>query len=112
MRFEGRIEGAFWLHPRTLGPEPRRLKVANLTQPRFTYNGLLLVAGIWRSRFKNYCCLPSRNGFSRDRMPGDSAAEFDAAVREMLRPWTQNDRIECALIGTVILGRATKSPHA
>ena len=35
-------------YPGTLGPEPRRLTVKNLTQPRFTYNVLLLVAGIWR----------------------------------------------------------------
>jgi hypothetical protein len=35
-------------YPGWPGPEPRRLTVKNLTQPRFTYNGLLLVAGIWR----------------------------------------------------------------
>ncbi|HEX3721620.1 MAG TPA: class I SAM-dependent methyltransferase, partial [Nitrolancea sp.] len=46
----------------------------------------------------------SRNGFSRDRMTSDSAAEFDRAARELLTPYAPGDIVTLRVAGSVVWG--------
>lgn len=47
----------------------------------------------------------SRNGFSRDRMTAESAAEFDEAVRTAVRPYATNDLLPLQIETRVVWGR-------
>ncbi len=47
----------------------------------------------------------SRNGFSRERMSAQQAAEFDAAVRAAAQPFSVDGRIAGQVKGSVIWGR-------
>jgi SAM-dependent methyltransferase len=46
----------------------------------------------------------SRNGFSRDRMSPDSAAEFDRAVHELMVHHTTDDLVTLRISGSVVWG--------
>lgn len=51
----------------------------------------------------------SRNGFSRDRMPPDDAAAFDAAFRALLEPHAWEGIVEFDVVGAVLWGgRSTR----
>jgi SAM-dependent methyltransferase len=46
----------------------------------------------------------SRNGFSRDRMPAESAMEFDALYRQLLDRYCPEDVVRLQTVATVIWG--------
>ncbi len=48
----------------------------------------------------------SRNGFSRDRMSADQAAEFDAAAMEALDKFARNGKLDLAVTARVTWGTA------
>jgi ubiquinone/menaquinone biosynthesis C-methylase UbiE len=47
----------------------------------------------------------SRNGFSRDRMTHQAAAEFDAGVRRVLEDRCPDDTVQFDMVGRIIYGR-------
>jgi len=49
-------------------------------------------------------CIHSRNGFSRARMGGDVAAEFDGQVRELVSPFAVDGSVTLKIRGTVTWG--------
>lgn len=47
----------------------------------------------------------SRNGFSRDRMDVQAAAEFDLRFAELLKPYCPDGLVHLQIIGTVVWGK-------
>ena len=52
----------------------------------------------------------SQNGFSRDRMSGESADAFDRKVRELVRPYASDGMIRVEVGASVVWGRAQGAP--
>ena len=48
--------------------------------------------------------LHARNGFSRQRMALEAAAEFDAAVRELVTPFPRDNTVRIAMTSTITWG--------
>jgi SAM-dependent methyltransferase len=46
----------------------------------------------------------ARNGFSRDRMPPEDAAAFDAAVRELVAPYTRDGQVHMEIVARIVWG--------
>jgi hypothetical protein len=46
----------------------------------------------------------SRNGFSRDRMPGDDAEVFDRELTSLVRAHTGTDDVQLQIVGTITWG--------
>ena len=47
----------------------------------------------------------SRSSMSLERMPPADATAFDIGVRELVKPWSDEDRIQLQCIGSVVLGK-------
>lgn len=74
--------------------------------------GLFAKVGEWRAEpepfeqpIEAYIeSIHSRNGFSRDRMPGEDAAAFDEAVRELVAPHARDGRLRLEIAADVVWG--------
>ena len=73
----------------------------------FEQSGVKLIEAVhFEQSFDSYIeSIHSRNGFSRDRMTHQAAADFDAAVRQVLINRCPDGTVQFDLVGRIIFGR-------